>query len=84
MEHAHVHASRHVHRGILGSKTAHVGLPEKATMEHFEEFMEKRDTDRTAMLARQPWNKPFDYKLLAKFIDYQIATKANVKSFWRP
>lgn len=72
---------------IVGFSAAKLHMsvsPEKATMDHFEEYMKERGTDRTTMLARQPWNKPFDYKLLAKFIDYQIATKANVKSFWRP
>ena len=36
------------------------------------------------MLARQPWNKPFDYKLLDAFIRHQLAEKQNITSFWRP
>lgn len=56
---------------------------EKATMDHFEEYMKERGTDRTAMLARQPWSKPFDYELLAAFIGYQIESKKNTTSFWR-
>ncbi|MDU5962353.1 hypothetical protein HMPREF3157_03845 [Dermabacter sp. HMSC06F07] len=72
---------------IVGFSAAKMHMsvsPEKATMDHFEEYMEKRGTDRTAMLARQPWSKPFDYELLTEFIDYQIESKKNVTSFWRP
>ncbi|WP_250258421.1 DUF1801 domain-containing protein [Dermabacter sp. Marseille-Q3180] len=71
---------------IVGFSAAKMHMsvsPEKATMDHFAAFMAARDTDRTAMLARQPWSKPFDYELLAAFIDYQLATKQNVTSFWR-
>ncbi|MCT2150658.1 DUF1801 domain-containing protein [Dermabacter vaginalis] len=72
---------------IVGFSAAKMHMsvsPEKATMQHFEDLMEERGTDRTAMLARQPWSKPFDYKLLAEFIDYQLATKKDVTTFWRP
>lgn len=72
---------------IVGFSAAKMHMsvsPEKATMQHFEDFMEERGTDRTAMLARQPWNTPVDYELIAAFIDYQIATKKDVATFWRP
>ncbi|MCT1717537.1 iron chaperone [Dermabacter hominis] len=72
---------------IVGFSAAKMHMsvsPEKATMQHFEDLMEERGTDRTAMLARQPWSKPFDYELLAEFIDYQIVTKKDVTTFWRP
>lgn len=72
---------------IVGFSAAKMHMsvsPEKATMQHFEDLMEERGANRTAMLARQPWSKPFDYELLAEFIDYQIATKKDVTTFWRP
>lgn len=72
---------------IIGFSAAKMHMsvsPEKATMDHFAGFMQERGTDRTAMLARQPWSKPFDYELLAEFIDYQLATKKDVTTFWRP
>ncbi len=72
---------------IVGFSAAKMHMsvsPEKATMDYLEDFMAARDTDRTAMLARQPWSKPFDYELLAEFIDYQIVTKKDVTTFWRP
>lgn len=58
--------------------------PEGATMEHFAHCMKERGTDHTAMLVRQPWSAPVDYELLARLIDYQLATKEHVTSFWRP
>ena len=42
---------------IVGFSAAKMHMsvsPEKATMDHFEEYMKERGTDRTAMLARQP------------------------------
>ena len=33
------------------------------------------------MLARQPWNKPFDYELLDAFIRHQLSDKRHVTSF---
>ncbi|WP_418911973.1 hypothetical protein [Actinomyces bouchesdurhonensis] len=58
--------------------------PEHATMIRFEQVMRERSTDFGTMLARQPWNKPFDYKLLDAFIRHQLAEKQNITSFWRP
>ena len=46
--------------------------------------MRERGTDFGTMLARQPWNKPFDYELLDAFIQHQLTDKRNVTSFWRP
>ena len=36
------------------------------------------------MLARPPWNKPFDYKLLDAFIQHQLAQMQDITSFWHP
>jgi len=72
---------------IIGFSAAqnHMSVaPEGATMEHFAHYMQERGTDRTAMLVRQPWSAPVDYELLAVLIDYQLATKAHITSFWRP
>lgn len=41
-------------------------------------------TDFGTMFVRQPWNKPFDYELLDAFIQYQLAGKQFITSFWRP
>ena len=58
--------------------------PMRATMIRFEPVMRERGTDFGTMLARQPWNKPFDYGLLDAFIQHQLAEKQDVASFWRP
>jgi uncharacterized protein YdhG (YjbR/CyaY superfamily) len=58
--------------------------PMRATMIRFEPVMRERGTDFGTMLARQPWNKPFDYELLDAFIQHQLAEKQDVASFWRP
>ena len=72
---------------IIGFSAAskHMAMaPERATMIRFEPVMRKRGTDFGKMFARQPWNKPFDYKLLDAFIQYQLNEKLDITSFWRP
>lgn len=72
---------------IVGFSAAskHMAMsPERATMIRFESVMRERGTDFGTMLARQPWNKPFDYELLDAFIQHQLADKRDVTSFWRP
>ncbi|MDO5024903.1 MAG: DUF1801 domain-containing protein [Trueperella sp.] len=72
---------------IIGFSVAakHIAMaPEQATMAHFAPVLEERGADYGKMLVRQPWNQPFDFDLAAMFIDYQLATKAAVTSFWRP
>lgn len=58
--------------------------PERATMIHFDQIMREHGTDFGTTLARQPWDKPFDYKLLDAFIQHQLTEKQDVTSFWRP
>ena len=58
--------------------------PERATMIRFEQVMRERGMDFSTMLARQPWNRPFDYELLDAFIQHQLAEKQDITSFWRP
>jgi len=72
---------------IIGFSAAskHMAVaPERATMIRFEQIMRERGTDFGTMLARQPWDKPFDYELLDAFIQHQLAEKQDVTSFWRP
>ncbi len=78
-----------IHHGtyIIGFSAAskHMAMaPERATMIRFEPVMRERGTDYGTMLARQPWNKPFDYELLDAFIQHQLTNKRDVTSFWRP
>ena len=72
---------------IIGFSAAskHMAMaPERATMIRFEQVMRERGTDFGTMLARQPWNKPFDYELLDSFIRHQLTEKQDVTPFWRP
>ena len=72
---------------IIGFSAAskHMAMaPERVTMIRFEPVMHEHNTDFGTMLARQPWNKPFDYELLDAFIQHQLADKRDVTSFWRP
>lgn len=72
---------------IIGFSAAskHMAMaPERATMIRLEPVMRERGTDFGPMLARQPWNKSFDYELLDAFIQLQLAEKQDITSFWRP
>ena len=72
---------------VIGFSAAskHMAMaPERATMIRFEPVMRERGTDFGTMLARQPWNKPFDYELLDGFIQHQLEEKQDITSFWRP
>ena len=78
-----------IHHGtyIIGFSAAskhRAVAPERATMIRFEPVMRERGTDFEKRVARQPWDKPFDYELLDAFIQYQLAEKQDVTSFWRP
>ena len=78
-----------IHHGtyIIGFSAAskHMAVaPERATMIRFEPVMRERGTNFGKKFARQPWGKPFDYELLDAFIQYQLAEKQEITSFWRP
>ena len=69
---------------IIGfsASSKHMAMaPERATIIRFEQVMRERGTDFGTMLARQPWNKPFDYELLDVFIQHQLTDKHDVTSF---
>lgn len=72
---------------IIGFSAAskHMAMaPERATMIHFEPVMRERGTDFGTLLARQPWNEPFDYELLDACIQHQLAEKQDIMPFWCP
>lgn len=72
---------------IIGFSAAakHLAVsPERATMLHFEDNLKSRGTNYSKMLVRMPWNEPIDYELISSFINYQLETKKDIHSFWRP
>ncbi len=57
--------------------------PEMTGITHFSEAIKKAGYDHTMMLMKFPWNKPIDYELLAKMIEFNIIEKADCQTFWR-
>lgn len=57
--------------------------PEKATMIHFDELIKERDVNQTMMFVQMKWNKPIDFDLIRRLIEFNIIEKKDTKSFWR-
>ena len=74
VEPAAVPLPRDTHHRVLGHVQAH----------RFEPVMRERGTDFVTVVARQPWNKPFNYELLDAFFQHQLEDKCDITSFWRP
>ena len=71
---------------IVGFSVAskHMAIaPEQAAITHFQSKLEALGADFTKNIIRQPWGSPFNFELLGELIDYQIATKRGMTSFWR-
>jgi len=57
--------------------------PEMVGITHFSSEIKKAGFEHTTMLMRFPWNKPIDYELLSKMIEFNILEKADCLTFWR-
>lgn len=57
--------------------------PEVAGIEEFKDEIVERGYTHTQGLWRVPWDKPMDYDLLGKMIDFQIDEKKDFTKFWR-
>ncbi|WP_211750204.1 iron chaperone [Paenibacillus sp. Marseille-Q4541] len=57
--------------------------PEKAGIIHFSDEIVQAGYDHTKELIRIPWNKPVNFALLEKMIEFNIADKAECSTFWR-
>ena len=57
--------------------------PERAGMNHVAEDLARAGYDHTKELVRFPWDRPVDFALLTKMIEYNIADKADCATFWR-
>lgn len=69
--------------GFSVSKNHLAIAPEKVVIDYFSDQIKEVGYDHTMQLIRVKWDKPFDYSLLERIIDYNIAEKANCSSFWR-
>ncbi|MFC0186917.1 iron chaperone [Fictibacillus aquaticus] len=71
---------------IIGFSTAkqHLAVaPESAGIQHFSDEIVKAGYDHTKQLVRFPWNKPVDFSLLERIIEFNISEKADCTTFWR-
>lgn len=69
--------------GFSVSKKHMAVSPETVTIEYFADEIAKSGYDYTKMIIRIPWEKPIDYKLLKKMIEFNILDKADYTKFWR-
>ena len=69
--------------GFSVSKNHMAVSPEQAGITHFSEEIIKAGYEHSNNLMRFPWDKPIDFDLLQRMIDFNIAEKADIKTFWR-
>ena len=71
---------------IIGFSVAkkHLAVaPERAGIDRFSDEIVQAGYSHSKELVRIPWDKPVDYALLEKIIEFNIADKADCKTFWR-
>lgn len=69
--------------GFSVSKNHMAVSPEQAGIAHFSEEIIQAGFEHTSNLMRFPWDKPIDYMLLQRMIDFNIAEKEGITTFWR-
>ncbi|XOQ14987.1 MAG: DUF1801 domain-containing protein [Shouchella clausii] len=71
---------------IIGFSVAkhHLAVaPEQAGIHQFVDEIEQAGYDHTKELVRIKWNRPVDFSLLEKMIEFNIRDKADCTTFWR-
>lgn len=64
--------------------TKHLSLaPEAKGVEVFAERLDAAGISHGTKFIRLPWNKPVPYDLICDIVDFNIADKQGVTSFWR-
>lgn len=56
--------------------------PEQAGMARFSDEISKAGYDQTKEIVRIPWDRPVEYSLLEKMIEFNMMDKANCTTFW--
>ncbi|MFC4306765.1 iron chaperone [Cohnella boryungensis] len=69
--------------GFSVSKAHLAVAPERAGIIHFADDIVQAGYEHTKELIRIPWNRPVDYTLLEKMIDFNIRDKTDCSTFWR-
>lgn len=57
--------------------------PERAGIVRFSDEIIQAGYDHTLMLMRIRWDKPVDFSLLERIIEFNILDKADCSTFWR-
>lgn len=57
--------------------------PEWAGLQPFLEEFDAKGLSHSMMIVRFPWDKPVDYDLLGRMIEFNIRDKEHVTTFWR-
>lgn len=69
--------------GFSISKKHMAVSPEQAGMVRFSDEISKVGYDQTKEIVRIPWDRPVDYSLLEKMVEFNIMDKAGCTTFWR-
>ncbi|TCP58143.1 hypothetical protein EV586_102594 [Tumebacillus sp. BK434] len=69
--------------GFSVSKQHLAVSPEKAGIAHFSEAILQAGYDHTQQLMRIKWDRPVDFSLLEKMIEFNRLDKADCSTFWR-
>ena len=69
--------------GFSVSKKHLAVSPEQAGITHFHDEIIKAGYEHSNNLMRIPWDKPIDYDLLQRMIEFNISEKADMTAFWR-
>lgn len=57
--------------------------PERVVIQHFSDEIVQAGYDHTKELIRIRWERPVDFSLLEKMIEFNIMDKADCTTFWR-
>ncbi|MFC8689455.1 iron chaperone [Brevibacillus porteri] len=71
---------------IIGFSVAkhHLAVsPERAGITRFSDEIVQAGYDHTKELVRIRWDRPVDFSLLEKMIEFNIVDKADCSTFWR-
>ena len=71
---------------IIGFSVAKLHLavaPERAGILHLSDEIVRAGYDHSKELVRFPWDRPVDFSLLEKIIEFNILDKAECSTFWR-
>ncbi|WP_314590437.1 iron chaperone [Paenibacillus terrigena] len=69
--------------GFSVSKQHLAVAPERAGINHVSEEIVQAGYEHTKELVRIRWDRPVDFTLLEKMIEFNILDKADCSTFWR-